>query len=925
MKFSCTPAGTPLRAAPLLLATILFCGLRAQATVTLDAQPTGIHVSATGLGDAILEYPVLISDAGKPEHKVIEQDINGPHIVLKYDGGGQITLDISDPTQIQLTATSLPDDVHSYKLQMNMELGAGPNRKWSFDDSSGDFPLEKPPIPQVFHGTARTFTLTNYENRTLSFNLPDGTYQDLTDNREWGWNAFFWHMFVPYNANLGNIAIKITEGDPAAVKHITLVDRFGQSTQTDWPDKVKDESELAADVESEKAYYAGFHGPALDTYGGWPGSGQKMGLKATGFFHVEKTAGQWNLVDPLGNAFFQLGVCAFSPGDDYTLVKGREQIYENLPDPNGDYKTAFLPDQDNGVLSFHLLNMIRKYHEPYSLETFTARHIERTRAFGFNSMGAFSAAAGNDAAKAANFPYVGSLPLGRWDAGIQEIPGLRETWDPFDEGNRAIVATQFAQKLPAAANDPLLIGYFLTNEPAYEDIPKVVPTLKGTFACKRRLVQMLQEKYGIIDAFNAAWGLKAQSFDALEDTGLDASTPAAAQDMQDYTGIFLDSYFSLVSHAFHQYDPNHLLLGNRLQPATINNEQLCRIMGKYLDVVSYNYYTFAYDKDFLTRIQGWTGDRPMLLSEFFWSSSKDSGLSLHSDVNSQQERGLAYRNYVEQAAATNFIVGIEWFTLGDQSVTGRWFSGYNGEDNNTGLFSVTDRPWKPAVEEMFKTNSQIYQIRSGNVAPFVWDDPRFQVKGGGPRTLGASHATGAIALDGTTANWPGTPAVRIGSGRLVIGNDAKGLEGDFRVCWDETNLYVLANVTDATPMLNDRSGEKLWDGDGLELFVADTAGGAHHRILIGAGQPNQICFAGEPGTPVATSNVLRGVDGKGYTVEVAVPWTSLGITPKAGTPLAFDLAINDGDGQGRLRQLRWSGGAEDVTDAAKWGALNLSP
>ena len=60
--------------------------------------------------------------------------------------------------------------------------------------------------------------------------------------------------------------------------------------------------------------------------------------------------------------------------------------------------------------------------------------------------------------------------------------------------------------------------------------------------------------------------------------------------------------------------------------AVINNEQLCRIAGKYLDVMSFNYYTDGVDKDFLRRIYGWTGGRPMILSEFFWGSSKESGL-----------------------------------------------------------------------------------------------------------------------------------------------------------------------------------------------------------------------------------------------------------------------------------------------------------
>ena len=151
-------------------------------------------------------------------------------------------------------------------------------------------------------------------------------------------------------------------------------------------------------------------------------------------------------------------------------------------------------------------------------------------------------------------------------------------------------------------------------------------------------------------------------------------------------------------------------------------------MGRHVDVVSYNYYTYGVDTAALRRYHAWTGGKPMMLSEFFWASSKDSGLVGGREVDSQQERGLAYRNYVEQAASLGFIVGIEWFTLVDQAATGRWFSRYNGESYNTGLLSVADRPWRSMLAEMMKTNHGIYEVLLGRRAPFSWDDPRFQEK-----------------------------------------------------------------------------------------------------------------------------------------------------------------------------------------------------
>ena len=61
---------------------------------------------------------------------------------------------------------------------------------------------------------------------------------------------------------------------------------------------------------------------------------------------------------------------------------------------------------------------------------------------------------------------------------------------------------------------------------------------------------------------------------------------------------------------------------------------------------------------------------------------------------------MAYRRYVKAAASLGFVVGTEWFTLIDQSATGRFFQGKGGESYNTGLLSVTDRPYRDLWQEM---------------------------------------------------------------------------------------------------------------------------------------------------------------------------------------------------------------------------------
>lgn len=695
---------------------------------SLHLAPEGLAIEAGTMGQFTLKYPVFVGAKWDDIRKPIETKVSGNTATIKFDADARIDVawQPADGTLV-LTPVNVPTGVKGARLTMLIDFGFADGGSWKAGDGpETPFPQQKPAKPHLFQGNAASLKLRNVEGATLTIAVPQFSYQQITDNREWGWKIFGWQFDVPCSTGAEPMKVKVTLGAPSG-EAVKLVDRFGQTTRSDFPAKVKTEAELKQDVQAEAAWLAALQPPAADTFGGLPGSGAKLGLKRTGFFHVEKKDDRWILVDPEGNAFFHLGICGFNPSDDFTYIAGREHLYEWLPQRDGDFKTAYHTSTywHPLAVSFHLANTIRKTGRPYDSASYTARMIERARKWGFNSAGAFGA--GDTATRRkASFPHVASLPLSIWD-GFPDVPGTHGAFDPYSDKLRAQCEKQFSEKLPAEANDPLLIGYFLNNEPLYEEIPAAVAALDGTHPCKRRLAQVLEEKYKTIDAFNTAWETTFASFTDVAAQGLPVKTASAQEDMRKFTGMFLDAYFRVVSETFHKYDKNHMLIGNRLQPGTINNETLCRLSGKYLDIVSFNYYTYGLNREMLARVHGWIGDKPMFFSEFFFSSSPDSGLrGGGNDVSSQRERGMAYRQYVEQAAALGYVVGIEWFTLVDQATTGRFFEKYNGESANTGLISVTDRPWKAMIEEMIKTNYDIYPVFFGQRPPFVFDDPRFK-------------------------------------------------------------------------------------------------------------------------------------------------------------------------------------------------------
>jgi len=675
----------------------------------------GIQVEAGALGTFTLAYPEF-----DPPYKRIEVKTTGADATVRYEGEAECAVTVVGD-EVTVSFRGVPSAVKSWKVAVLIDISFAKGGTWSIGDQTGPFPASKASPPQIASLNGTTFQFKNAQGQSLRLDTPDFAFQQLTDNREWNWAIYNWQCIIPYSADRSTAKFKISTDLSASAK---LIDPFGQSLKDAFPAKLKSLEELKADVASDAVYYGGINPPKWDRFGGLPESGTLLGLNKTGFFHVERPKDKWWLVDPEGNAFFHLGICGFAPSDDYTYVKGRESIYEWLPKADGEFATAFRPGDGDAHFSYYLANTIRKFGEPYDFERHASRTIERLRKWGFNSVGAFSPSPAAAYTKA-SFPYVAHLPINAWE-GVPRIPGAHEVWDPFDPAVKAKITENLARELPGRANDPLLIGWFIVNEPRFDELPRVIPALDGTHACKVQFVEALRAKYKTIEGFQAAWNSDIESFDALRNTSLAVNTEAAKADVRAFVELFLETYFTQIEAIYRQYDPNHLLIGCRLQPITIEDEALCRIMGQHLDVISYNYYTFGVDREALRRYHKWSGAKPMILSEFFWASPKDSGLIGGREVHSQQERGLAYRNYVEQSASLGFVIGVEWFTLIDQATTGRWFSQYNGESFNTGLLSVADRPWKEMLAEMMKTNHGIYDLLLEKRPPFQWDDPRFR-------------------------------------------------------------------------------------------------------------------------------------------------------------------------------------------------------
>ena len=151
-----------------------------------------------------------------------------------------------------------------------------------------------------------------------------------------------------------------------------------------------------------------------------------------------------------------------------------------------------------------------------------------------------------------------------------------------------------AKALAARKDDPMMIGYFLRNEPSWAFVDNLVLADEVLYnpertVCKEKLIAALKEKYQTVEALNTAWNTKFNDFDDLYQPIRDASakSEAAKEDQKTFSKEMLRAYVEIPSKACREVDPNHMILGMRW--AWISDPDLATGWENF-DVFSINCY-----------------------------------------------------------------------------------------------------------------------------------------------------------------------------------------------------------------------------------------------------------------------------------------------------------------------------------------------
>ncbi len=404
---------------------------------------------------------------------------------------------------------------------------------------------------------------------------------------------------------------------------------------------------------------SGFAGTS-EPEGGMYGGRKDKQAASTGFFRTEKIDGRWWLVDPDGHPFIHKGIVTLKPGTSKSQIEMLKNKFGSTQQWMEHSVKLLVSGGFNGAGNWSDADLLKTSATP----------VAYTR--GFNLMARYGKVRGGTYQQPGHTGYPKDL-IFVFD------PGFERFCD-----SEAKVAAQYK-------DEKSLIGYFSDNEMPFPD-----DALDG---------------YLSLAANDPGHQAAAQWL--LERKGQATSSPAITQsDREAFLEMMAGTYFSIVSQALKKYDPNHMYLGCRFHGSVIRKQPVFQAAGKYLDVVSVNYYdVWTPSPASLANWAAWSG-KPVLITEWY-TKAEDSGMGNQTGagwiVPTQRDRGYFYQNFVLALLESKVCVGWHWFKYQDNDPTDKMADPSNF-DANKGIVNNEFEPYVPLLEEMRKVNMHVYRL-----------------------------------------------------------------------------------------------------------------------------------------------------------------------------------------------------------------------
>ncbi|MCE5185336.1 MAG: hypothetical protein LLF76_04340 [Planctomycetaceae bacterium] len=399
----------------------------------------------------------------------------------------------------------------------------------------------------------------------------------------------------------------------------------------------------------------------LDKYGGRT----DRKTESTGFFYPRQIDGRWWLVDPEGHLFIHMAISSVNTGRTDTTKKvfldrfGSEENWAN-------FSTDLLDQYGfNGSGGWSQVDVLRKAKHP-PVYTVSLSFMQ-------------------DFARGKRLAWSGT--------GHHQYPN--EVWPVFHPDFERF-CNAYARKMIGAKDDPYCIGYFSDNE-----LQMNVDMLDRTLRLDLTAYPGMKHNFDEAKRWLSERKGKPAGLEDVND-----------QDRVDFIGHMFDRYFSLTTGAIRKYDPNHLCLGPRLHSDTIGVPIVFRTAGKYVDVLSINYY-YRWDPD-PEEMAMWTREtgKPFLITEWY-AKAEDSGLENASGagwlVKTQADRAKFYHNFTLGLMESRNCVGWHWFKYQDNNPNDLTTDPSN-RNSNKGVVTYDYRPYTTLLDGMKHLNDHVYSL-----------------------------------------------------------------------------------------------------------------------------------------------------------------------------------------------------------------------
>lgn len=405
------------------------------------------------------------------------------------------------------------------------------------------------------------------------------------------------------------------------------------------------------------AYEAPTEPPALSKYGGLLAHQEE----ATGFFYVKKIGERWWGVDPLGYRYINIALNSINTKGSEGTTAARKEIF------GSDEKWM---DETIDLLQEAGFNCAGSWSDEDAVIE-ANKHRDKPFAYciNWNFMSSYGKKRGGTFNKPGHTGYPG-------DAIFVFDPEFEKFCDDH------------AKQIAKYKDDPNLFGHFSDNEMPFR------------FESIDNYLDLPEGDHGRVAAEN--W---------LEEKGI-TQEQVTDKHREEFMAVVGEKYFSIVSAAIKKYDPNHMYIGARFYSSEKHHERFMRAAGKYLDIVSNNYYGhWTPDSNHVQEWSEWSG-RPFIITEYY-TKGEDSGLGNTSGagwiVRTQEDRGAFYQNYNLALIESKNCVGWHYFRYIDNDPTAKGVMAGN-IDSNKGVVSNRYVPWWPMLNKMKELNTEVYDL-----------------------------------------------------------------------------------------------------------------------------------------------------------------------------------------------------------------------